>query len=577
MATDKLGLYNDALLLLGQRQLASLTENREPRHRLDGAYTRDAIRYCLELVKPQFATKTALLNTPSAGTTFDYVHTLPADYVCAVGEYTAFSDAKLDQPINRSVIEGKTILVDYDTIYFRYVAEEDDPGQWDASFVRVVGAYLARETATRLSPEEYEKIEAKFTGRVGEARQLETEKVPAKRSTAAVESLTSDTRSLYNEALLLLGLGELTSNDDDSDRRIKLDGAFSRDSIKYCLELIRPQFASKTSILNTPVAGSTFDWTHTLPSDYVSIITPFSDSSLDQKVNRYVIEGDDILLDYETVYLRYISSAALQSAWTPSFTRVMGAYLARETAYLLSPDSYEHVEIKFKERVSEAQAIELSKIPADRSKASNATLTNAWRRVYNDALLIMGLDEITSNTDDSNRRLKLDRVLEVNLVADMLEDTGWQFGQTSVKIEFDPSVEPAWGYQRALGKPSDLHRLDGIYTDEYQRNPLDRYKDEGDFWFCDYDGIFVTYITTGFLVNPDNWPAYFRRLIAARMAKDAAPSLRVEGADLGNSRIVYEERKSSGMSNDAMQSPPHKLAEGNWTKARFRGGYRRRP
>ena len=79
------------------------------------------------------------------------------------------------------------------------------------------------------------------------------------------------------------------------------------------------------------------------------------------------------------------------------------------------------------------------------------------------------------------------------------------------------------------------------------------------------------------MTNPDNWPTYFKRLIAARMAKDAAPSLVKEGADIARADMIYDQRKSSGMSNDAMISPPHRFAEGDWKQARLRGNYRRRP
>ena len=35
MANDQLSLYNNALTVLGERKIASLTENREPRRVLD--------------------------------------------------------------------------------------------------------------------------------------------------------------------------------------------------------------------------------------------------------------------------------------------------------------------------------------------------------------------------------------------------------------------------------------------------------------------------------------------------------------------------------------------------------------
>ena len=377
-----------------------------------------------------------------------------------------------------------------------------------------------------------------------------------------------DKLDLYNDALLLIGQRQLASLTEDREPRYRLDGAYDRDAVRYCLELVKPNFASTTAVLTIATVGATFSNSFALPTDYVSIITPFSDQKLDQEINRFVIEKNQLLCDYNPVYLRYTTDDVTINDWTSSFFRVVGAYLAREISTRLSPDDYEKLNVKFAERVAAARDIEAAKTPLPRSSDPTVTLTNTWRGIYNDALQIMGLDEITANDDDSNRRSKLDRALDSNLVEDILEDTSWQFGYTSTQINYDPSVEPAWGYLYAVRKPSDLQRIDGIYTDEYLTVPLERYGDEGEFWFTSYQTIYLSYISKDFISNPDSWPTFFRRLIAARMAKDASPSLRVEGADVEHAERIFEQRDSSAKSTDAMQSPPRKIAAGNWTKSR---------
>ena len=116
MAMDQLGLYNEALTIIGQRELATLTEDRAPRHRLDSVYGREAVEYCLELVKPNFASKVATLSTPSSISTFDYSHAKPADYVTLMEVESGgtkvgavYSDAKLDQLVHRHIVEGDNI------------------------------------------------------------------------------------------------------------------------------------------------------------------------------------------------------------------------------------------------------------------------------------------------------------------------------------------------------------------------------------------------------------------------------------------------------------------------------------
>ena len=53
--TDRLSIYNDALLLCGERGLASLTENTEPRRLLDQVWNNEGVIKCLELGQWHFA------------------------------------------------------------------------------------------------------------------------------------------------------------------------------------------------------------------------------------------------------------------------------------------------------------------------------------------------------------------------------------------------------------------------------------------------------------------------------------------------------------------------------------------
>lgn len=390
-----------------------------------------------------------------------------------------------------------------------------------------------------------------------------------------------DKLALYNNALLLIGQRSLSSLTEDREPRHLLDASYALDAIEYCLEVVEPVFARKTALISsvTVSAEHDLDNVHTLPTDYISIVGVYSDAKLDQEINRYIIEGNTLACEYQSIHLRYMSSDAVTTFtyWSPAFSRVVAAYLAREISIKLAPDKTDAMNALLAERIQIAKEIDTEKEPQLRSSVTTNTLTNEWRLIYNDALIIMGLDEITTNTDDSNRRTKLDRVLDAGIVSDELEDTSWIFSTTSTKSQYDPSVEPAWGYQRAHEKPTDMHRIDGIFYDEYMHQPLKNYKDEGDWIFTDEDEYYLQYVSDDFLVNPANWPMYFRRLVAGRMANDASPSLRNEGADYVIANEIYEKRKSSAMANDSMQSPPRRLANGRWSSARFRGGYRNRP
>jgi len=386
---------------------------------------------------------------------------------------------------------------------------------------------------------------------------------------------------LYNNALLLIGQRELTGISEDREPRHLLDNVYDLDAIEYCLEIVKPVFASKTAKLSSPSTSSVHDLdsVHTLPSDYVTVVGVFSDAKLDQPISRYLIEGNTLVCEYDTVYFRYTSDDVVTdfSNWSASFNRVVSAYLARGICIKLTPSKYEGVSNLFVDTVEAAKALEGEKEPKERSSATTVTLTNDWLKVYNDALLIMGLDEITATTDDSNRRTKLDRSLDAGIVATLLEDIGWTFALTSVKSQYDASLEPDWGYKRVHAKPSDMHRIDGLFQDEYMSHPLKAYKDEGDYFYMDDDDFYLQYVSDDWLINPSSWPTFFKRLVAAKMAYDTAPSLVSEGANVDHATEVYAKRESVAKSNDAISSPPRMISNGRWSSARFRRNYRGRP
>ena len=390
-----------------------------------------------------------------------------------------------------------------------------------------------------------------------------------------------DKLSLYNNALLLLGQAGIDSLTDNRTARQHLDRAYDLDAVKYCLQVVKPRFATKTVKLtvSSTTTQHSLSQVFNLPSDFIEFVGVYTDPELDQELSRYIHEGNSVYCAYDTIYLRYVSGShqEVHTRWTAAFANVVSAYLGRQSAIKIDATKFEEINNLFVERVEIAKTLDLESEPVSRSSATTVTLSNDWRAIYNDALLIMGLDEITSNTDDSNRRTKLDRVLDASLVLGLLEDVGWTFAQQSTKIEYDPSLEPAWGYRRVHQKPNDLARIVGLFYDEYFQNPLKLYIDENNHFYCGQDEVYLQYVSKDWLVSPSQWPAFFRELVAAKMAKNAAKSLKNEGADYDRSKEEYDERRSSALSNDAVSSPPRILANGSWVRARTRGGYRNRP
>lgn len=155
MAIDKLGLYNAALRLMGERRLANLSENREPRRVLDGVWADDAIGSCLEQGQWSWASRSLKMEaTPSevADFGYKYVFQKPDDYVRVI---TLCNDEYFSSSLNRFVDEGDYFYVDNDTIYLRYVSDGINYGRnyalWPQSFQRYVIAFMAYEASLRLT------------------------------------------------------------------------------------------------------------------------------------------------------------------------------------------------------------------------------------------------------------------------------------------------------------------------------------------------------------------------------------------------------------------------------------------
>lgn len=156
MAT-KLTLYNEALRILGERNLASLTENREPRRLLDAVYDAGAINYCLEQGQWAFAIRAVKLEySPSIVMGFSGGYSRgfekPTDYV----RLAAFcTDAGFTSPTMYYATEAGYWFSDLDEVYIKYVSNDTtfggDLSLWPESFTRYVAAYLAVEIAERLT------------------------------------------------------------------------------------------------------------------------------------------------------------------------------------------------------------------------------------------------------------------------------------------------------------------------------------------------------------------------------------------------------------------------------------------
>lgn len=153
MAT-KLGIYNGALRVVGERKLASLTENREPRRILDDEYD-GAVRYCLEQGYWKFAQRMAKLEftgdiTPEFG--YRRAFEKPTDFIRTA---KMCYDEYFTSPLLEYNEEKGYWFADVDELYVVYISNDAEYGMdltaWPEVFTHYVELHLATEIAQRLT------------------------------------------------------------------------------------------------------------------------------------------------------------------------------------------------------------------------------------------------------------------------------------------------------------------------------------------------------------------------------------------------------------------------------------------
>jgi len=152
---DKLSIFNGALVYLGEREIASLTEDRAPVRHLENVWKQKFIDNVLSEGQWVFATRSLRLEAdsgivPAYG--YEYAFGLPDDFLnfCSV-----CSDENGHNPVLRYVIENNHVFTDYDTIYISYISNGTGYGgdfdKWSPQFLDYVICKLAYKACMVIS------------------------------------------------------------------------------------------------------------------------------------------------------------------------------------------------------------------------------------------------------------------------------------------------------------------------------------------------------------------------------------------------------------------------------------------
>lgn len=161
MAATRLSLYNDALLLCGERALASLTESVETRRLLDQVWNNQGVDSCLEEAQWTHAMRTVRIDydpgiVPDYGLARGFDK--PTDWILTSA---VCSDEFFRVPVLRYVDEAGFWYSDLDQLYVRYVSNDStyggDLAKWPPSFKDFVAAHFASQIVLKVSNDEARK------------------------------------------------------------------------------------------------------------------------------------------------------------------------------------------------------------------------------------------------------------------------------------------------------------------------------------------------------------------------------------------------------------------------------------
>ena len=203
-------------------------------------------------------------------------------------------------------------------------------------------------------------------------------------------------------------------------------------------------------------------------------------------------------------------------------------------------------------------------------------------KIYNGALLLCGEQQLASLSENREPRHLLDLVWNDDGVRFCLEQAQWHFAMRASRLDYEPSIAPDWGFQRAFTKPTDWVETSGVWQDEFMRAPLLDYADEVMYWFCDLDEIFVKYVSDDVTYGMDfaKWPETFTEYVKTFFASKIIRKL-PGGADKVDDIVhpktgALARALSIAKNRAAMVLPATFPTRGTWTAARHAGASRLR-
>ena len=199
--------------------------------------------------------------------------------------------------------------------------------------------------------------------------------------------------------------------------------------------------------------------------------------------------------------------------------------------------------------------------------------------IYNGALVeILGSRALASLTEAREPRRVLDQIwASGGIVNYALERGDWNFATRTVRLGVDTDVTPAFGYDAAFTRPTDLVRLTSIARSPDSRSPMlaSEYADESGWWHANGTTLYVKYVSndTDYGFESSRWTESFTDYLKALMAFRGGKRIASPSA-MRDAKQLMDLALKTARSDDAMAEGVKMLPSGSWSQSRGSSGSR---
>ena len=196
--------------------------------------------------------------------------------------------------------------------------------------------------------------------------------------------------------------------------------------------------------------------------------------------------------------------------------------------------------------------------------------------IYRGALRLLGGGELSSLTEVNPSRRALDEAWEA--VGNKLLEAGlWNFAIRTAELSNDEDVEPLFGHQYAVRKPSDWVRTASISADQTFARSYEGYDDETQYWHCDVDPLYVRYVSNDedYGWNVGAWRQHFADAFAAFLAFECGLPVSGDKANRNDIHGLAEKRLAVAKTRDAVDERVQVKPVGRLVQSRFANTFSR--